>query len=144
MANELDNALVQIQTYMRLAALGLRGAPDRPPEQVNVFPFVITRAGSGTWQIGADGTKLGLHNLIIELHVARNDLPRDLATVNPYCDSIPNLLIDKLLHDNKWNHTISTFQNIAYRYMVSDWAVNLKTIGIEFTVNNVKIQTQVV
>ncbi len=128
----------QVQTYMR-ALSGIRAAPDEIPERVNVFPFVITRPGTGTWEFGAAGDKKGLHNIVIELHVARKDLPRDIATALPYCESIPNLLMYKLLNDNKWNGTVDTIGSIGYRFMVWDWSPELKTIGFEFTVNGVKI-----
>lgn len=137
----LAAAITQAQTY--IAALsGIRAAPSTPPERVNVFPFVIARPGNGSIKFGATGAKKGLHNIIIELHVARKDLPRDVATILPYCESIPNLLMYKLLNDDKWNGTIDTFESITYRFMSWDWSPELKTIGIEFTVNDVKIQSE--
>jgi hypothetical protein len=138
----LDDAIVQVQTY--LAALpGIRQAPAYPTDSAPVFPFVISRPGQGTWEFGPDGTKKGLHNIVIELHVARSDLARDVRQINPFCDSIPNLLFSKLINDNKWNGKISTFRSITYRYMTWDWGNNLMTIGIEFTVNEVKMQNAI-
>ncbi len=138
----LATVIDQVQAYMRTLS-GIRAAPDEMPERVNVFPFVIARPGDGTWEFGADGTKKGLHNIVVELHVARKDLPRDIATALPYCDSVPNLLMNKLLNDNKWNGTIDTFRDITYRFTVWEWSPELKTIGFEFTIHDVKVQSTI-
>lgn len=137
----LQAAITQAQTYIS-ALSGIRAAPSTPPERVNVFPFVIARPGSGQIEFGATGTQKGLHNIVFELHIARKgDLPREVALTLPYVESIPNLLMYKLLNDSKWNSTISTFRSISYRFMTWDWSPELMTIGIEFTVNDVKIES---
>lgn len=141
MASELEKAITQIQKY--IATLdGIRAAPAVPPENIGGnYPFVLARPGTGTIGFGPTGVKKALHNIVIELHIARKDLPRDIATALPFCDSIPNLLQYKLLNDNKWNGTVDTFESIAYRFMSWDWEGGIKTVGFEFVVNNVKIQS---
>jgi hypothetical protein len=139
MANELKNVITQVATY--LAALsGIRAAPTAPPENIQGnYPFVITRPDTGTFTTMSAAFKRGEHSIVIELHVARKDLPRDVATAMPFCDSIPNLLMSQLF-DDKWGGTIDTFRDISYRFVSWNWEGGLTTIGFEFTVRGIKIQ----
>ncbi len=138
----LTDAIIQAQRYIR-SLDGVKEAPDYPPEAPNVYPFVIGRPGTGRWQFNPDGSKRGLHTIILELHVSRNNLPTDMERVMPFVDSLPDLLMSKLLNDSKWKGTIDTFDDISYRPMFWDWGNNVKTIGVEFSVNGVKMQSAI-
>jgi len=139
MANELDNAIDQAVTYIR-SLTGIKLAPASPPEQASDFPFVTGYPGDGEHIETPAGLRTGLHNVIIELHVARKDLPFDYDLAIPFVDSIPNLLMSNLT--SKWAGKISTFDRISYRWGEMEWATQ-KTLGIQFIVQGVKIQSAV-
>jgi hypothetical protein len=136
----LQNAISQVQTYMRLVS-GIKAAPEYPMDGNTLpFPFVVSFAHIGTVEIGPAGVSKGLHDVMIEVHVARKDLPKDIQSVMRFSDSVPSMLIDKLLNDNQWNHTISTFDTITYTFGPMIWA-GTETLGFRFIVHNIKIQT---
>jgi len=139
MANETRDAIAQALTYIRSLS-GIRLAPAFPPEQASDFPFVTGYPGDGEHIETPAGLRTGLHNVIIELHVARKDLPFDYALAIPFVDSIPNLLFSNLT--SKWAGKISTFDRISYRWGEMEWATQ-KTLGIQFIVQGVKIQSAV-
>lgn len=137
----LQSVIAQMQTYM-LTLDNVLAAPDKPPEQMHLFPFVVTFARRGTWKLAPAETKTGLHTIHIEVHVARVDLPYDVQAAMQYSDSVPELLMSKLLNDNQWNDTIDTFGDIDYEFGVLGWA-KINTLGFRFIVKDVKVQTPI-
>jgi len=119
-----------------LAVSGIKGAPDYAPEAINVFPFVTTYPGEGTLQFGTVDEMKALHDVIVEVHVARKDLPFDIQAVSGYVDSIPAAL----LSDPTLAGTCDTFQSIRYQFSVLGWGTQ-QTIGYRFRVLGVKIRT---
>ena len=87
----LQQAITQIQTLVG-ALTGIKKAPATAPESINQFPFAVCYPESGTWELQA-GVKKGLHTVVIEIHVARVDLPRDIATALGYSESVVNTLM---------------------------------------------------
>ena len=47
----LQDIIDQVQDEME-SLPGVRAAPDEPPDQINVFPFVVTYADNGEYYIG--------------------------------------------------------------------------------------------
>jgi hypothetical protein len=135
----LDDAITAAIGYVG-GLTGVKQAPTEPPETIGDFPFVAGYPGDGEWIETPAGLKTGLHNVIIELHVARKDLPFDYALAIPYVDSIPNVLFSNLT--DKWDGTISTFDRITYRWGEMEWG-SQKTLGLQFIVQGVKIQSAV-
>jgi hypothetical protein len=135
----LDDAITKAMSYIAVMS-GIKQAPDRPPEQAGAFPFAVGFPGDGDWIEAPAGNKQGLHNVIIELHVARKELPFDYALAIPYIDSIPNTLFSNL--SDKWDGVISTFSGISYRWGEMSWGGG-QTLGIQFTIRGVKIQSAV-
>jgi hypothetical protein len=134
---ELQDAIAQAQKYIR-ALDGIKSAPENPPDSVNVYPFVICFPGTGIVKFGPTGAREGLHSIVIEVHMNRANLPHAVEKVLPFGDSIPNLLMDKLLNDNKWNYTVDTFRDVSYVFGPLGYG-DTPTIGWRFTVNEVKI-----
>jgi hypothetical protein len=135
----LDDAITAAIGYVG-GLTGIQLAPTEPPEKIGDFPFVAGYPSDGEWIETPAGLKTGLHNVIIELHVARKDLPFDYALAIPYVDSIPNVLMSNLT--SKWAGTISTFDRITYRWGEMEWG-SQKTLGLQFIVQGVKIQSAV-
>lgn len=137
----LQDAIAQAQNYLANHP-GIRSAPPYPPGKIGVFPTSIAYAGDGVWQAGPMGVKTGLHTIVIEIHVGRADLPKDVETVMGYCESVPNLLLDKLLNDNYWGGTLQTFEQIRYTFGPLGWA-GISTLGFRFFVEGVKMQSAI-
>jgi len=133
----IEAAITQAMAYVG-AVSGILQAPDPPIEQPGEFPFAVGYPGDGTFEGGPAGATTALHNIVIELHVARKDLPTDYSRAIPYVDSIPATLLSNL--SSKWGSTISTFARISYRWGEMDYG-GQKTLGIQFTVEGVKILT---
>ena len=79
----------------------------------------------------------GMHSINIELHIAREDLPRDFAQLMDLIDEIPYQII-KLRNDSKLSH-MATFGNIEYTFGEMIWA-NVKTLGVAYTITDVKVE----
>lgn len=120
---------------------GLRGAPSEPPEQINVFPFVVIYVRGGVWQIGAPGVIRGLHDIVVELHVARRDLPRDVRAAMSYAESVPQILLGALsAKGDRFNGSISTFGRLSYTFGPMQWG-GVDTVGFRWVLENVKTET---
>lgn len=111
---------------------GIKGLPDDPPEQMNQFPFGVVYAGNGEWNLGAPTTVWGTHNIIVELHVARKDLPRDVSRAMVYADSIPKAIIAAHAYD-RIDNTVVMLNKIAYEFRALGWG-DAETLGFRFTV----------
>ena len=134
-------ACLQVQTYMRSLS-GIRTAPAYPPDSASAFPFCVTFPETGIIEIGPPEVLTALHNITIEIHVGRKDLPKDIEAVIGFAETIPNLLVKKLKDDSYWNNTITTFTNITYTFGPLEWG-GIGTIGFRFSVNGVKIKTTI-
>ncbi len=142
MSDTLQNVCLQVATYLRSLS-GVRAAPGYAPDKLDPFPFAVVYPGAGVWQFGATpGEKKALASIIVEMHVARKDLPKDLEKAMAFGDTVPNLLMGKLISDNKWNGKIDTFENITYTFGVLGWN-GLMTIGYRWTVNNIKLRSNI-
>lgn len=142
MADTLQNVCVQVANYLS-ALTGVRAAPSYAPDKLDPFPFAVVYPGAGVWEFGATpGEKKGLCTIIVEMHVARKDLPKDLEKAMSFGDSVPNLLMSKMVNDNKWNGKIDTFQDITYTFGALGWN-GMPTIGYRWTVNGIKLRSNI-
>ena len=131
--DEIQNDLATIS--------GIRAAPHEPPDQMSAFPFIVCYPVSGEWNSDIPGSKKGLHNIVVELHIARKALPRDVAAALVYCDSIPNMLLKAVSPTGDlFNNSISTFERITYRFGNLGWG-DTATVGFRFEILNVKLQS---
>ena len=121
---------------------GIRSAPDEPPESTDLFPFVVVYPGSGVYEVGNPiGYTRALHNIVIELHVARKDLPRNYSTVMSLIDEIP-IELGKLLKASGFSD-LSTFESIEYSFLPMSYG-GVDTLGVQYTITDVKIQVSLV
>jgi hypothetical protein len=129
----LQDAIAYVQTLVG-GVSGIRAAPEYPTEDINIFPFAMAYSGGGTWEISAGRAK-GLHTIVIEIHVARQDLPRDTHALMAFSDSIPQAL----LSDPTLGGNIATFGTIRYTFGQLGWA-GIQTLGFRFYIDNVKME----
>ena len=135
----LQEAIDEIQDQIG-AISGIRGAPDEPPDSINAFPFAVAYVESGEYYIGPPQVMTGLHTVVVESHVARKDLERDVARAMPYAKAIPNAIFAALT-----NSTFTAFQTlgaIAYEFGPLDWG-DVQTIGFRFRLEGVKSQDEI-
>ena len=125
---------------------GIKAAPDYLPENEQPFPFVIAYEGPGLWKFGVQGEKQSLLTIKIELHVARKDLPRDVAQAVFYSDTIPNAIMDGML-DDQLGGTVETIGDIETSGLVFLKYYTAQGegehIGYIFTVRDVKIRSNI-
>ena len=121
---------------------GIRAAPDVPPENNDLFPFVLVYPDYGVYEYGMPiGYERALHNIAIELHIARKDLPRDYSTVMSLIDEIP-IELGKLLKASGFSN-LQTWESIEYNFQSMNYA-GVETLGVRYTINGVKIQVELV
>lgn len=131
--SRLNDAILQVQTIVS-GITGINSAPLYPPENVGTFPFCTTHASSGYWGFGPGGGIKGMHTIVIEIHIARKDLPLDVQVTMPFGD----LVAEVLLADPTLGGTVSTFGRLSYTYGAMAWG-ELLTIGWRISLEEVKI-----
>lgn len=137
---DLLTAITQIQAAFRANVPGLKQVPDMPPEKASDYPFVVTFPNTGrhTWEMA--GYRRDFHNLIIELHVARKDLPLDLRNAVLFAEKIPNAL--KTAERAGGLADISSFGVMNYTFGGMLWD-DIETVGFRWTLADVMIETTV-
>ncbi len=139
-AHPLGDAIEWIQGQIRTIS-GIRAAPNEPPNDMNAYPYVVAYEGPGEfWYGDPAGQYKGLHQVIIELHVARKDLPRDVTKLRTYFEPVA----EKIMADPTWGGTIDTIQApINHSGLVAlGWNDKTPTIGYAFRVT-VKIHNNI-
>jgi len=134
----LKNALKEIIDVLQTIS-GIRYAPDVLVENSNEqFPFAVVYPLAGLFNTRTSSVQMkGLHEINIELHVARVDLPRDFATLMDLIDEIPYQLMKKRLAGSFTN--IEAFDEITYIFGPLTWA-NVDTLGVTYTMTVAKVQ----
>jgi hypothetical protein len=143
MSNTVDDAIGEIQT--QIAALtGIRSAPKYIEDKALPYPFVFAYPGRGRMIASPQGCMTGMHDIVLEFHVARKDLPRDAAKAYPYVDSIANKIMYALTHA-QFTNIITAFGDdggISYEFGALEWAGE-QTLGFVFTIEQVKLQAAI-
>lgn len=132
----LQDAIYEIQASMRQVS-GVKNAPNEPPENTANFPFVAAFPGNGTIYAEAHGQKRSLHNIDIELHVKRKDLPIDVRTATPFIDDIAGQILSDFQNSNY--SAIDAMGIISYEFTPLSWG-GTDTLGYRITVQDVKIR----
>jgi hypothetical protein len=131
MSQNLSDVVTQIQTIVGTVA-GIRQAPAYPPDSINVFPFAVAFPASGEIVRNSVASKIELHTVRLEVHVARKDLERDIATVINYGRLIPSALLatDALTLGGH----VTTITGITYTFGPLGYA-DTETVGYTFDIN---------
>lgn len=132
----LSDAIGEIQELIG-ALTGIRTAPDTPDESV-VFPAALTYLARGTFQNGPPEVMTGLHDIAIEIHVARGgSLARAVAECMPYAESVPDALWGAL-RDGTITE-LQTWGSIDYVFGPAVWG-GVPTVAFTFTMRGAKTQ----
>jgi hypothetical protein len=139
----LQDAIDEIQA--RIALLdGIRIAPSFAPDQIGAFPAAIAFPRRGTWTLNDATWKTGLHTIVLEVHIARHDMARDIQAAMAYSDTVPNAIMQGLI-GNIYT-AITAFGPISYEFGPMAWGMGndiLNTIGWRFFIENIKLQSAV-
>lgn len=135
MAQSVEGAIARVQTLVG-ALSGVRKAPTTPPESMNEFPFAIAYLGTGEWTHYTNGGKQFLGDIMVELHVARKDLPRNVGLLMDYAESIPNAI----MADVTLNGTVSSVNGVRCEGLRAvNYAQGLETLAMAWAVH-IKMQ----
>lgn len=131
----LQEFVDQVQDAV-LTISGIRSAPDEPPESAGFFPFVATYVSSGYWERRKD-TMVGDHNVAVELHMSRINLPWNVAQAMAYAKSIPSAIL-AAWRDGDFDSS-SHMGGISYTFGPMSWDVT-DTVGFRFVIENVRTE----
>lgn len=132
----LQDAITQLQTIIGELD-GIRQAPTTAPDKITQFPFAVAYPGGGSFDLRSSGWYKGLHTIILEVHIARKDLPRDIATAMPFIELIPAALDANPTLNGAVDTIVSP---ITYQFQELGWEGDVLTLGFRFNIQ-VKINT---
>ena len=143
----LKGAALQVQAAIRAKFGGkIREAPNFPVEHPTNFPFVMAYPASGRilWNTPEDFK--GLHNIAIEVHIERDRLDLDVEQALAFAESIPNAIFDAYKDGDL--PAMVTFggegrEAFTYTFGEINWTDDIKTVGLIFTMQDVKIVTEI-
>jgi len=137
MANATLNEVIEEIMGEISGVTGLASAPDYPPEKMADFPFAVGYVDSGVYSLESYGMTKGLHNVAIEVHVARKLLPQAVENLLAYADRIPDEMAQELFASTFTK--FETFQQITYEFAAMEWG-GVETLGIRFIIEGVKVK----
>lgn len=115
---------------------GVRKAPDYPPDSLNHFPIAVCWVRDYVYSKERLGNLFsnGNHVIVGQIHVARKNLPTDLATLEVY----PDLVRTALDADPTLNGTVKVITSFESSIIPGQWDTQ-QTLMVEFRVGiNVK------
>lgn len=136
MTHSIVGAIEYVQELMRGLG-GMRRAPNSPPENAGAFPFAMAYEGPGRWIIGEPmGCRTYLGDIVLEVHVARRDLPRDVDTLRRYIEDVP----EQLAADVTLNSTVATIVgDVTFEGLVASGYAGVDTLAYRWRIE-VKVQ----
>jgi len=139
MANEIKDMMTAVAVVVDSVS-GIRTATSEPRETQNIDPFAVVFMFSGSFEVGPIGTRKSLSTIAVDVLKVRRDLPRDIATLNPFLDSVPTALISEVSDGgDRFGNTIQTFGGIKVQLLPNVDYAGVQMIGYRFTMENVKI-----
>ena len=134
---DIATVIAELVTQLTNDVTGLRRVPDAPPETIDQFPFAVVYPSNGTYNTHTPEDMIGLHNINVEVHVSRKDLPRDFTSLLDLQDDIPSSLLSGL-KDGDYSQ-LTTFGEISYTFGPLEWA-GVPTLGVTYTISGVKVK----
>jgi len=136
MAQSVVGCIERIQTMAR-AMGGIRSAPNEPPEKAGAYPFALAYEGAGRWTIGEPAGALTYRgDVVLEIHVARKDLPADVVSLRRYIEELPEALaVDPTLGGN----ASTIVGDVTFEGLVASGYAGVETLAYRWRVQ-VKVQ----
>jgi hypothetical protein len=129
---------------------GIKAAPDYLPESVSGYPFIVAYEGQGEWTWHASASSYGefkwVGSVVIELHIARKDMPRDVQQAVYYSRRIPEALWKKGI--DKAGVTFNTMAGPILSSGLIGMEFNTvkgvgQTVGYRYTIQGIKARTEI-
>lgn len=124
--------LTQLAT-VEATITGIKRAHDETPESLSEFPCFINYPRRGTVTPAPGGVALaikGLHTVVCELHITRQDLPTAESVARPFIDRF----VKAVWADPKLGNTVDTVNEIRYEYGRLEFGRE-QHLGIRFEVD---------
>ena len=140
MAKRLEDAIIALQGLVSEID-GIRDAPSEPPEKITTWPFAVAFPGDGEWIFGDASYDTGLHTLILQIHTARKDLPRDVLGIIDYGELVREKIRSNsniFLPDTTGAATVSAVIGLRYTFGFLSYG-GVPTLGWAFEVD-IKIE----
>jgi len=112
---------------------GVVRAYDETPESLSEFPCFVNypRRGTVTPAPGSVSRAIkGIHTVVCELHITRQNLPTAEGTARPFIDRF----CKKVFADPKLGNTVDTVNEIRYEYGRLDFGGE-QHLGVRFEVD---------
>jgi hypothetical protein len=139
MTQPFENAIAQIANVVSNVN-GIKQAPPQPTEKFTEFPFASIYLTTGNLAVGPIGTRKSLYNIAIDVLTDRKSLPDDLVILHPFIDTIPEALLAEVSgNGNRFEQTISTFNDITIQFIPGVTYAEIDMIGYRFIMVDVKI-----
>ena len=143
-----DMRVLSVTTGTPSVTVNMRGAPDEPPEKIEVYPFCVAWVESGTSWSDIPGGQIILMNIRLELHIARKDLPRDIEKAMPWLATILNAIHKPMATTagDRFGGMVDAMGEVAFTFGDLGYGMpgaTIPTIGFSFLLQDVKIQTNI-
>lgn len=141
MADELKTVMAGIATVIGTQT-GIRVATSTPNETPPSDPFAIIFEMEGTAEVAPIGTRMTLDSIAVDVLKRRTDLPRDIAAINTYLDSIPRAMLAEV-GDGGGKFGVptifSTFARVRKIFLPDVMYGAVQYIGYRFLMEGVKV-----
>jgi hypothetical protein len=130
MSTRLEDVIAAIQAKVQTLTPAIRSAPSVPTDNVSAWPFGITFIRRVNYSQQSGSLRTGLCTAVVQIHVARKDLARDIPKAMPYGETLPVALFN----DITLGGAVSHINDIRGVFRPMEWAEQ-ETIGWEFEVD---------
>jgi hypothetical protein len=128
-AHTLKEAFIKLQEHAR--ASGALDAPTLATEGALAFPFSVVYPGSGNIWSESAGMEKDLHEIILDLHINKVDLPTDIDAALTFFETFKARIVE----DSMLGNTVDTIvYPVDYQFGGMKYA-GTETIGYRFRVN---------
>lgn len=145
MTEAAESAIAEIVNVLRTVN-GIKNVPLNPGSVMSYSTFGLVYPGTGTFSMGSPtGTKLGLHNISIDVLTKNMDFARCIAEMKPYIDTVSMAFGREVSYDldgspgGQFNHSIETFADLSYSWVPQSDYGGVPVIGLHFSMNQAKI-----
>lgn len=137
----LQAAIDEIQKEVRVVGR-IAKAPNKAPDKITTWPFAVAFPSIGSWNGNTPEDMIGLHDIILEIHVgpADKELPAQIEEAMKFSESVPNAIF--AARKNSTFSKVETFDEINYIFGALEWNGGV-TRGWRFTITKVKTRVNI-
>lgn len=119
---------------------GIRFATSDPNETQAIDTFAVVFLLEGVKPLGPQGTRRSLSRIAVDVLKVRRNLPKDLAVLHPFLDSIPDALTAEVAEGgDQFKGKMETFEKVTTTFLPFVEYAGIQMIGYRFIMENCKI-----